>query len=195
MTRSHDERAAAPGIARRELLRSAVAAAVLGLAPWRALAAPGRGRRPDAQERSLAFHHLHTGENLRVVYWAQGRYLPEALASIDHVLRDHRSGETRRIDLRLLDLLHTLAARVESREAYHVICGYRSPETNAMLAARGSGVARGSLHLEGMAADVFLPDRALAGLRRAALSLRAGGVGYYPQSGFVHVDVGRVRFW
>jgi uncharacterized protein YcbK (DUF882 family) len=128
------------------------------------------------------------------VYWAEGRYLAEGLAAIDHLLRDHRTGEVRPIDRRLLDLLHRLAFALETRETFHVISGYRSPVTNAMLAARGGASPR-SLHVVGQAIDLRVPGRALADLRRAALGLRGGGVGHYPSSDFVHVDVGRVRTW
>jgi uncharacterized protein YcbK (DUF882 family) len=99
------------------------------------------------------------------------------------------------LDHRLLDLLWRLRATLDTAAPYEVISGYRSPATNAMLARESRGVSRGSLHMRAMAIDVRLPDRPLTALRDAALGLKLGGVGYYPASDFVHVDVGRVRFW
>lgn len=149
----------------------------------------------DTPARRVAFHNLHTGESLNAVYWEQGRYVPGALSEVNHVLRDYRSGDVHPIDPRLLDLLDTLSAQVETRGPFHVISGYRSPRTNAMLHARSHGVAIKSLHMKGLAIDIRLPDVDLAHLHRAALGLRGGGVGYYPGEDFVHVDVGPVRQW
>jgi uncharacterized protein YcbK (DUF882 family) len=111
------------------------------------------------------------------------------------VPRDFRTGEARPIDRRLLDLLWRLRSALDTEEPSEVISGYRSPATNAMLRRAGRGVARGSLRVRAMAIDVRIPDRPLTALRDAALGLRLGGVGYYPASGFVHIDVGRGRVW
>jgi len=162
-------------------------AALLPLATRRVLAGPER--------RTLSFRHTHTGEELTVVYWTDGAYVPEALAQINRLLRDFRTGEVRPIDPELLDLLHELARRVESEGAYEVISGYRSPRTNASLRRRSGGVAEKSLHLQGRAIDVRLTDVDSAKLRDLALEMKRGGVGYYPESDFVHVDTGRVRTW
>jgi uncharacterized protein YcbK (DUF882 family) len=145
--------------------------------------------------RMLAFDNLHTGEKLKTVYWEGGRYLPEAMRHINWLLRDFRTDQIHPIDPRLLDLLANLHVRLDSREPFEVISGYRSPETNAMLASFSDGVAQNSLHMQGMAIDIRVPGRHLRYVRAAALSLRAGGVGYYPHSDFVHVDTGRVRTW
>ena len=145
--------------------------------------------------RELEFHSLHTGESLRVVYWEGGHYIADSLAEIDHVLRDFRTGDVHRIDPALLDLVHRVRRVMDCERPVHVISGYRSPATNAMLARRSNGVAKNSLHVKGMAIDLRLPDRALADLRAAALALAGGGVGYYPKSDFVHMDTGRVRAW
>jgi uncharacterized protein YcbK (DUF882 family) len=155
----------------------------------------GAGALRAGAERTLRFFHLHTGERLEATYWARGHYLERELAGIDRVLRDHRTDEVKPIDRQLLDLLHRLHARLDSRRPFEVISGYRSPATNAMLAARSGGVASRSLHMDGMAIDIRLADRRLEDLRRAALDLQGGGVGYYPRSDFVHVDTGRVRAW
>jgi uncharacterized protein YcbK (DUF882 family) len=149
----------------------------------------------ERPERSLGLYSLHTGERLRRVYWSEGRYLEDGLAEIGHLLRDHRTNEVHPIDPRLLDLLFALHREVNGREPFHVISGYRSPKTNAMLRRRSGGVAKKSLHMAGKAVDIRLPGRDLATLRRAALALEAGGVGHYPKVGFIHVDTGRVRAW
>jgi len=147
-------------------------------------------------ERALAFHNTHTGERLRATYWADGRYDKGALREIDHLLRDHRSNSVRRIDRKLLDQLFVLRNKLTTTRPVHVISGYRSPKTNALLRKKGGGgVARRSQHMLGKAIDIRVPSRSLNKVRLAALSLQAGGVGYYPGSNFVHLDTGRVRRW
>jgi uncharacterized protein YcbK (DUF882 family) len=146
-------------------------------------------------ERVLTFENLHTGETLKTVYWANGSYVQGNLADINHILRDHRTDAVKAIDPRLLDLLHELKLTVDSRKPFAIISGYRSPKTNAKLRANSRGVAKRSMHLEGKAIDIRIPGYNLSHLRQAALSLRGGGVGYYPKSGFIHLDTGRVRTW
>jgi uncharacterized protein YcbK (DUF882 family) len=148
-----------------------------------------------AAPRSLQFESLHTGERLTATYWAAGGYVPEELRRINQVLRDHRTGDVKPIDPGLLDLLVTLRERLDTQAPFQIISAYRSPATNAMLAEHSSGVARQSLHTQGLAIDIRVPGRTLAAVRDAALGLRGGGVGFYPRSDFVHVDVGRVRAW
>lgn len=147
--------------------------------------------------RMLAFDNLHTGEKLSLEYWAQGKYIPGALSAVNHLLRDFRTGDTHLISPQLLDLLAVIRGKLETNAPFSVISGYRSPATNAKLRGENehSGVASKSLHMQGMAIDIRVPGRPLAGLRDIALTLKGGGVGYYPQSDFVHVDVGRVRRW
>ena len=128
-------------------------------------------------------------------YWERGRYLPDSLREIDFILRDFRTGDVRTIDPALLDLLHRLCATMEYEASISVISGYRCPATNAMLAARSNRVAKNSFHVRGMAIDFRLPGRQLATVRASAMALASGGVGYYPQSDFVHVDTGPVRAW
>lgn len=152
-------------------------------------------RDPLPAERKLSFYNIHTGEYLTTAYRVQGELNTSALDDVNYFMRDHRNGEIKTIDHDLLDLLYSLNRRLRSARPFHVISGYRSPATNAMLAARSSGIAKHSLHMEGRAMDIYLPDRGLGELRRAALALRGGGVGYYPKSNFVHVDTGRVRSW
>lgn len=171
---------------------------VLRLAAPLALSLASLTPRPAAaaiRERALALHHCHTGESLRTVYFADGRYLPEALRAATHHLRDWRVNKAQPIDPALLDLLWALRQRLEATAPIEVLSGYRSPETNAMLRRRQGGVARNSLHMRGMAIDLRVPGRSLGTLRRAAMSLKGGGVGYYPRSDFVHIDTGPVRYW
>jgi uncharacterized protein YcbK (DUF882 family) len=145
--------------------------------------------------RELRFSHTHTGERLSITYFNDGTYQQDALASINHFLRDFRTSQVHPIDPDLLDLLNELTGLTGSRQPFQVISGYRSPATNDMLRHRSEGVAAGSLHMTGQAIDIRLADVPLARLRNAALSVRRGGVGYYPASDFVHVDTGRPRTW
>jgi uncharacterized protein YcbK (DUF882 family) len=148
-----------------------------------------------ASPRTLAFRHTHTGEALSIAFAQGEHYIAEALARVNWLLRDFRNGAVQPIDPQLLDQLHAVARLTGSSAPFEVISGYRSPATNEALHRKSRGVATRSLHLEGRAIDVRLPDVPLADLRDAALSLRAGGVGYYAESRFVHLDTGRVRRW
>jgi uncharacterized protein YcbK (DUF882 family) len=178
-------------LARRELLRTGLAVA----ATASAFTIPALAQADAFGARRLGFRHIHTGETLDVAYWENGAYVPEALTQVNHVLRDWRTGDVHVIEPKLLDLLTALQGRIGTTERFDVICGYRSPATNAMLHERSAEVATHSLHLVGEAIDIHLPGVQLAALRDAAMSLDLGGVGYYPESDFVHVDIGRVRHW
>jgi len=145
--------------------------------------------------RALSLHNTHTDEALTLAYAQGGSYLSGALAAFNKLLRDFRTGESHPIDPGVLDQLHTLVAITGTRQPIQIISGYRSPQTNQKLREHGGGVARHSLHLEGRAIDIRFPDVKLADLRDAALSLKAGGVGYYAQPSFVHVDSGPIRRW
>lgn len=158
-------------------------------------AAPGLVLGASAHVRRLRFLHTHTGEKLDLVYHEAGKYLPEALAELDYLLRDFRSDELTSMDPALLDFLHMAQQRLGSRGTFEIISAYRSPTTNEMLRRRGGGVAKRSLHLRGKAMDVRLTDADTRDLRRAARQLARGGVGYYARSDFVHLDTGRVRWW
>lgn len=151
--------------------------------------------RKDA--RTLAFTQLHTGESLSLVYRVGHAYIPRAFDRLRHLLRDFRTEQTHSMDPELYDLLWHLHREVDSNEPFEIISAYRSPQTNRMLRARSahSGVAKHSLHMYGRAIDIRLADVHLAHLHHAAVSLKRGGVGYYPRSNFIHVDTGRVRYW
>lgn len=178
------------GVISRRRILGIGAAAALGTLAFGKLA---YARTPG--KRVLAFHNLHTGERLRTTYWAEGAYVPDALTDVNYLLRDFRTGDVKTIDVRVLDLLHVLQDELGSTAAFEVISGYRSPKTNKLLASQSKGVAKKSLHMKGMAIDVNLPGRPLRDVRQVAVALRLGGVGYYPKPGFVHLDVGRVRYW
>jgi uncharacterized protein YcbK (DUF882 family) len=145
--------------------------------------------------RSVAMDNLHTGEKLQAVYWEQGDYIPDVLDAVNEHLRDYRTGDVHPIDPHLLDLLDAVSTLTGCGAPFQVISGYRSPATNAMLRERSEEVAKKSFHMSGMAIDIRLPGVELAHLHAAALSLGLGGVGYYPDSNFVHMDVGPVREW
>lgn len=184
---------------RRRFLKLGAMAGLAAALPAKSWASTLSSRASSVNsDRHLRFYHTHTGESLDTMYCCRGEYVPDALKSINHFLRDFRANEVKAIDTRLLDLLHRLFGELGAPQPLHIISAYRTAATNAMLQARNgdhSGVATHSLHIQGMAADVRLPGVALTTLRDAAKSLRIGGVGYYPASDFVHVDVGRVRYW
>jgi uncharacterized protein YcbK (DUF882 family) len=177
---------------RRRFLRQGARLATAGALPMLALPARASLR----GERELVLVHTHTRERIDLVYAVDERYLPDALERLNRFLRDHYSGSIGRIDPLLFEQLHRVQQALGNPRGYEVISGYRCPATNTQLRqTRGGGVARNSLHMEGRAIDVRLPGVPLAELRDAAHALRIGGVGYYPDSQFVHIDTGRVRSW
>jgi uncharacterized protein YcbK (DUF882 family) len=145
--------------------------------------------------RAMALHNMHTDEKLHVTYWKDGAYDRAAWSKINHILRDHYSGDEHPMDIRLMDLLYDLQHRVHNDRPVEIISGYRSPKTNMMLASYSDGVAKNSYHTKGMAIDIRMPGTSLRQVENAALTMRRGGVGYYPDSEFVHVDVGPIRRW
>jgi len=149
----------------------------------------------NTPEKAVALYNTHTGESLNAVYWFRGQYLPEAMSAVDRVLRDHRTDEIKPIDPQLLDLLHAIRGELECSRPFYVISAYRSPTTNAFLRFMSRRVAEHSLHMDGKAIDLRIPGWDSHAVRRVAMELRRGGVGYYPSSNFVHVDVGPVRYW
>lgn len=145
--------------------------------------------------KSLSLQNMTTGDSLDVTYFERGQYLPDALEEINYIYRDHLTDEIHPIDTALLDQLHELQATLGVKKEIHVICGYRSPFTNAYLRRRSSGVARNSLHMQGRAIDIRIAGVDTRDIRDAALSMALGGVGYYAGSDFVHLDTGDVRTW
>ncbi len=156
----------------------------------------GEIRQSSAPEYHLRLYHTHTGERLDVVFRRNDAYIPGALAQVDYFLRDHRTGDVHHYDPRLFDLLSDLEASIGRPGAeIDIICGYRTPWSNEYLRTHTAGVAKNSLHMQAEAIDIRVPGTKTSALRDAALALHRGGVGYYAQSDFVHVDVGRVRRW
>jgi uncharacterized protein YcbK (DUF882 family) len=150
----------------------------------------------NSLEHHLRLYHTHTGERIDIVYRRGDRFLPEAEIELDHFLRDHRTGEVKHYDPQLFDILSELTESVGHPGAeIDIICGYRSSWSNEFLRSRSAGVAKNSLHMQAHAIDIRIPGVSTDALRDAALALHKGGVGYYPRSGFVHVDTGRVRTW
>lgn len=145
--------------------------------------------------RTLSFKNTHTGEELTTTFWKGGSYEQAALDEINYILRDFRTGDIHPINRGLLNLVSVLKQKMNSSQPVNIISGYRSPRTNSMLRTRSEGVARRSFHLRGMAIDLRLPGLSTAGIARTARQLQVGGVGYYDDSDFVHVDVGPVRTW
>lgn len=170
------------------VVTATVAPVVLGASPVEAAPLVGSVRR-------IALHNVNTRESFEGVYWADGNYKPDALKKLDVLLRDHRAKQVCHYDPRLFDLLARVHATVDSDAPFEVICGFRSRRTNAMARRRSRGVAKESFHTRGMAIDIRLPDAQLRGISEVAKSMQVGGVGYYPRSGFVHLDVGPVRTW
>jgi uncharacterized protein YcbK (DUF882 family) len=181
-------------MARRDFMKMGLLA--LGAMAARDVSAASRRPRPMG-ERRIAFYNTHTSEAIDAVYWSEGAYVPEGLRLIDRVLRDHRTGSVQPMDRRLLDLLFQLRTSLGTTKPFHIISGFRSPESNAYLRglSLASGVAKQSQHMLGRAIDIRVPGVALEQLRATALAMKKGGVGFYPKSNFVHVDVGRVRRW
>lgn len=178
-------------LSRRNFLTS-MAGAAFTLATPGAIAA---AKPVSVRDRELSFHNIHTGEKLSAAFWSDGKYLDDGVEEISWLLRDHRAGVASTMDPKLLDLLHQLQTTVGHQGEFQVISGYRSPATNKMLNKNTSGVAKRSYHMLGQAIDVRLPGFDTRQLHKAAISLKGGGVGYYSSSNFVHMDVGRVRYW
>lgn len=181
-------------LSRRRILTSGVLAAATWLSPRPTWAHQGAAS-SDRLERTLALYNTHTREDLKTVYWREGAYVTSALTDLDYLLRDHRANRLTVMDPHLFDLLYAIQQKLNTPQPFHIISGYRSPETNAYLRRRGSGVAEHSLHMQGKAIDIRILGYHSKALQRVALALGRGGVGYYARSNFVHVDLGRVRHW
>lgn len=145
--------------------------------------------------RALNVINSHTDERLNCVYWIEGKYVPEALEAFNYILRDWRQNQIRSIDPKTLDIMAATHCLLDCKEPFHIISGYRSPRTNAMLRESSSRVAKNSYHLKGMAVDLSLSSRTVWEVSKAAKSLGAGGVGMYSRSNFTHVDSGPIRQW
>ena len=180
------------GLSRRALL-GAFAATTLAAAPT-FFGAPAYAR-GAGDIRRIAMYSGRTGEKVDIIYWIDGKYITDALKEVNHFMRDWRIDAVADIDTRTIDIMAAAHKLLDVSEPYTLLSGYRSPETNAMLRARSRGVARNSLHMKGQAADLRLKNRSVNEMFRAASACRAGGVGKYSGSNFVHMDCGQVRSW
>ncbi|ROU04091.1 YcbK family protein [Histidinibacterium lentulum] len=177
---------------RRAILRAFAASAVTAAPTYSMASGFLRGA---GDVRRLSMYSGRTGEKIEMIYWIDGHYVGDAVREINHFMRDWRNGHVMQIDTRTIDIMAASHRLLRTDEPFTLISGYRSPQTNAMLRARGNGVARNSLHLQGQAADLQMRSRSVSQIAQAAASCRAGGVGRYSGSNFVHMDCGNVRSW
>jgi uncharacterized protein YcbK (DUF882 family) len=195
---SNDTDVLETGLNRREILKTGLIG-FLGMLPMMLLGPEAKAAGmalPNSGTFDISFRHQHTGEGFSGTYRVGGKYLPEAFERINMVLRDFRTGDIFPIDPRTIDILYMIRKKAgRTNSPYEILSGYRSPKTNAMLSRVSTGVAKNSLHLTGQAIDMRIPTYSTRGIRDIARGLRAGGVGYYPDSNFVHVDTGKVRHW
>lgn len=180
------------GMTRRALL-GAFAATALTAAPTFANAAGYL--RGGGDIRRIRMYSGRTGERLDMIYWIDGHYIKDAVKEVNHFMRDWRSDQIKKIDLRTVDIMAASHNLLDVNEPFMLLSGYRSPATNAMLRRRSRGVAKNSLHMQGQAADLRLSSRSVGQMARAASACKAGGVGRYSRSNFVHMDCGVVRSW
>ncbi len=181
----------APKLERRDLLKMGLAGMLGAIVPL----APVKGASAAYAERRVSFRHQHTGESFSGVYRVGDKYMPAAFDRLNYVLRDFRTKDVFPMDPRVIDIISILQEKTGSRAPFEVLSGYRSPKTNAMLRRASTGVARNSFHMYGQAMDIRMPGYSTRKLRSIAKSMRAGGVGYYSSSNFLHVDTGTVRSW
>ncbi len=144
---------------------------------------------------NISFRNMHTGESFSGVYRVGDKYLPDAFERLNYVLRDFRTNEVFPMDPHIIDILSIITRKIDTTDSYEILSGYRSPKTNSMLGKRSGGVAKNSFHMYGQALDIRIPGYSTKAIRNIAKSIKAGGVGYYPRSNFVHIDTGKVRSW
>ncbi len=180
------------GFTRRGLLGAFAATAVTAAPLFMNAPAYAKGA---GDIRRIRMYSGRTGEAVDTIYWLEGEYIPEVVKEINHFMRDWRTGDTIKMDLRTVDIMAASHRLLDASEPYVLLSGYRSPKTNAMLRSKSSGVAKNSLHLKGQAADLRLDSRSVGQMAKAAAACAAGGVGRYSRSNFVHMDCGPVRSW
>ncbi|MCK0148937.1 DUF882 domain-containing protein [Marivita sp. S6314] len=183
---------ASGGITRRGLLAAFAATAVTAAPSYSNAAGFLRG---GGDIRRIRMYSGRTGERIDMIYWIEGKYIKDAVREVNHFMRDWRTNDVKSVDLRTVDIMAAAHNLMDATEPYMLLSGYRSPKTNAMLRRRGSGVAKNSLHLKAQAADLRLNSRSVNQMARAAAACKAGGVGRYSGSNFVHMDCGPVRSW
>jgi uncharacterized protein YcbK (DUF882 family) len=146
-------------------------------------------------DRTIKLYNIHTSEHLTATYWAKDHFVKSEISKINHFLRDFRTGDVEKMDIKLFDLLYAIQLIRDTDKPFQVLSGYRSPKTNEMLRKKSEGVAKNSFHLKAQAIDINLPGTDLKDLKKLSTFLRRGGVGYYPKSGFMHIDTGPIRYW
>jgi uncharacterized protein YcbK (DUF882 family) len=179
-------------LSRRNFLKLMFCSGLVSYLPKYSFAMPDK---ISSQEKALALFNPGTKESFEGIYYRNGDYVADALKIINHIMRDTRTDDVKTIDKDLLDLISAMSIKINSKEPFHLISGYRSHRTNKLLRKSGKGAAKNSFHLKGQAADIRLPGYKTSILRKAAYELKGGGIGYYPKSRFVHIDVGPVRYW
>lgn len=180
------------GMTRRGLLAAFAATAISSAPTYSNAAGFLRG---GGDIRRIKMYSGRTGERIDMIYWIEGDYIHDAIREVHNFMRDWRTDDVKQIDLRTIDIMAAAHNMLDVSEPYMLLSGYRSPKTNRMLRARSSGVAKNSLHLKGQAADLRLNSRSVNQMARAAAACKAGGVGRYSGSNFVHMDCGTVRSW
>ncbi len=180
------------GLTRRALLGAFAATAVVAAPTYSNAAGFLRG---GGDVRRIRMYSGRTGERIDMIYWVDGKYIKDAVKEVNHFMRDWRTDQSKSMDLRTIDIMAASHNLLDANEPYMLLSGYRSPQTNAMLRSKSRRVARNSLHMQGQAADLRLSSRSVSQMAKAAMSCRAGGVGQYYRSNFVHMDCGVVRSW
>lgn len=180
------------GMTRRALLTAFAATAISAAPTYSKAAGLLRG---GGDIRRIRMYSGRTGERVDMIYWIDGKYIEDAIREVNYFMRDWRTDQVKDIDARALDIMAAAHNLLEVNEPYMMLSGYRSPETNAMLRRRSRSVARNSLHVKGQAADLRLRSRSVTQMAKAATAIRAGGVGRYARSNFVHMDSGDIRTW
>ncbi|MES0861415.1 DUF882 domain-containing protein [Ruegeria sp. SCPT10] len=180
------------GLTRRALLGAFAATAVVAAPTYSKAAGFLRG---GGDVRRIRMYSGRTGERIDMIYWVDGKYIKDAVKEVNHFMRDWRTDQSKSMDLRTIDIMAASHNLLDANEPYMLLSGYRSPQTNAMLRSKSRRVARNSLHMQGQAADLRLSSRSVSQMAKAAMSCRAGGVGQYYRSNFVHMDCGVVRSW
>ena len=185
-------KSSASGVTRRALLGAFAVTAVVAVPTYSKAAGFLRG---GGDIRRIRMYSGRTGERIDMVYWVDGKYIKDAVKEVNYFMRDWRNDQVKAVDLRTIDIMAASYNMLDVSEPYMLLSGYRSPKTNAMLRSRSRGVAKNSLHMKGQAADLRLSSRSVSQMAKAAMSCRAGGVGQYYRSNFVHMDCGVIRTW
>lgn len=180
------------GLNRRKFLRIMLWAGLISCSAESTFAAVNN---LSSEVKSLSLYNPRTQERFNGIYWRNGEYIAEALDNVNYIMRDTRTDTVKQIDTHLLDLIYKVSLKLKTKGPFHVLSGYRSRKTNSLLLKNYKNTAKNSYHFKGQAVDIRLPGQRTSRVRRAVFELREGGIGYYPRQGFVHIDVGPIRYW